>query len=134
MERMAPIYSDFSLKLAINPMSKEMMRLVDAQAIRESIKTIFKLRRFDVPYSSDKHAHIEEFLFDPVSVSTAASLKDRIEWALKSMEIRATFEVEVNPIMANNSTEHDGYEAFVTYEIKSLDIKETVREFLERVR
>lgn len=134
MERTAPAYSDVSLALKRNPLTGDIIGLVDAQAIRESIRAIFKIRRFDIPYASEKHAHIEEFLFDPVSVNTAASLKDRIEWALKTMEPRVTFVVEVTPGFSSDSRESDGYNCIITYEIATLSITGSIKEFLERIR
>ncbi len=134
MNRQAPAYSDVSLVLKRNPLTGDIVGLVDAQAIRESIRSIFKIRRFDIPYASEKHAHIEEFLFDPVSVNTAAALKDRIEWALKTMEPRATFTVTVNPGRSMNSSEYDGYDCEIVYEITTLNLTGKLKEFLERVR
>lgn len=134
MRRQEPIYSDINLSLDPHPLSRDIQMVFDEQAVRRSILRIIKLRRFDKPYEGDKHAFIDEFLFDPASVATSAAIRERLDFAFKKMETRATFRVEVAVGSRDPQGEIQGYELTIHYEVKALDIKGSVQEFLQRMR
>ncbi len=134
MKRQEPIYADLDLALTRNALSGDVGRFIDAQSVRRAILRVIKIRRFDIPYQSDKHAFVEEFLFDPASVATAAALKDRVEYALKKMEPRATYKVDITPRSTDLGGEVQGYDLEIEFEIKSLGVKGVITDFLERAR
>ena len=129
-----PLYSDLDLSLAKNPMSGDVVPVLDEAAVRRCIKRIIQIRRFDIPFEPDKSVYIEEFLFDPATLTTAAAIKDRVAFALNKMEPRATYEVEVNPRTVELGNEPQGYDIEVRYTVKSLMVNGNIQHFLERVR
>lgn len=126
-----PLFTDLDLKFLANPLTGDCGLLRDEAAIRRAIMRVVKTRRFDCPYEPDKAAWIEEFLFEPQSPSTLASLRDRLTYALNKMEPRATYSVEVE---ASTASGLDGYEVTVHYTVKSIGAAGVIKEFLERVR
>lgn len=129
-----PLYSDLDLTLARNPMSGDVVPVLDEAAVRRCIKRIIAIRRFDIPFEPDKSAYIEEFLFDPCTIATAAAIQDRVKFALNKMEPRATYKVEVNPRSVELGNEYQGYDIVVKYTISSLMVDGNIQHFLERVR
>lgn len=129
-----PLYSDLDLSLARNPITGDVVPVYDEAAVRRCIKRIIQIRKFDIPFEPDKSAYIEEFLFDPCTISTAAAIKDRVVFALNKMEPRATYEVEVNPRTVELGNEPQGYNIEVHYTVSSLMVDGNVQHFLERVR
>lgn len=127
----APLFTDLDLKFSANPLTGDVGTLRDEAAIRRAILRVVKTRRFDCPYEPDKAAWIDEFLFEPQSPSTVASLRDRLSYALAKMEPRATYVVEVVVATAGGL---DGYEVTVHYTVKSIGAAGSIKEFLERVR
>lgn len=131
-----PLYSDLDLSLNRNPLTGDITPILDEAAVRRCIKRIIMIRKFDIPFEPDKSAYIEEFLFDPCSVATAAAIRDRIVFALNKMEPRATYEVDVAVMTrsAGLGSEPQGYEIEVRYKVASLMVNGNVKHFLERVR
>lgn len=129
-----PLYSDLDLALSRNPISGDVVPVLDEAAVRRCIKRIIQIRKFDIPFEPDKSAYIEEFLFDPCTVATAAAIRDRITFALNKMEPRATYEVSVDPRSVALGGEHQGYDIVVKYTVSSLMVDGNIQHFLERVR
>lgn len=124
-----PLYSDFDLGMAKNALSGDIMPVINETAVRRCIMRIPSVRRFDIPFRPDTSCFLEEFLFDASTVSTAAAIQDRVSWALKKMEPRAEYVIDVTP-----SADLLGYSVRVKYEVKSLMITGDVTIYIERVR
>lgn len=129
-----PLYSDFDLSLTRNPLTGDCAAVTNEAAVRRCITRVVKTRHFDIPYEPDKAAFIEEFLFDPVNVTLAAAIKDRLDFALKKMEPRAEYRITVTPRTGELGTEEQGYDVYIHYKILSLMIEGDINQFLERVR
>jgi hypothetical protein len=129
-----PLYSDLDLALTRNPITGDCAAVSNESAVRRCILRVVKMRRFDVPFEPDKSAFIDEFLFDPVNVATAAAIQDRLSFALRKMESRASYKVDVTAGSSTSSGELQGYNISVHYKIKSLMVEGDISHFLERVR
>lgn len=129
-----PLYSDLDLSLSRNPISGDVVPVVDEAAVRRCIRRIVSIRKFDIPFEPDKAAYIEEFLFDPCTVATAAAIKDRVNFALNKMEPRAKYKVEVTPRTVELGNEPQGYNIDIRYTVTSLMVDGNIQHFLERVR
>ena len=134
MKRQEPLYSDLDLSMTRNALSGDLAVLTDELAVRRAVLRVIKIRRFDKPYEADKHAFIEEFLFEPASVGTAAAIRERLDFALKKMEPRADYTIEVVPRSSDLGGEVQGYDCEIHYTIKSVGVTGVVTEFLQRIR
>ena len=128
------LYSDLDIALTRNPLTGDCAVVTNEAAVRRCILRVVKMRRFDVPFEPDKSAFIDEFLFDPVNVATAAAIHDRLSFALRKMEPRAAYTIDVTAAANTSAGELQGYTITVHFKIKSLMVEGDITHFLERVR
>lgn len=123
------LYKDIDLRLIPHPLSGDVQTLNNTEAVRQSIKNILMMQKWDVPFRSD-HGAVRSMLFeipDPVHV---ADMKIRLDWMIRSMEPR----IKLRSIDVNLSDDESAYHVTVHYTIRSLYKDDTIDYFFQRVR
>lgn len=124
------VYSDLDLSFKPHPMTGDLVPKTNTDAIRRSIRAIFMMRKFDIPFDADKHSGTEELLFESPNQLTQAQVYTKIEWVFKKMEPRANLE----DLKVDISSTGQAYEITVTYKIKSLGINDAFTFTVQRIR
>jgi phage baseplate assembly protein W len=98
--------------------------------MRQSIKVLFLLNPFDVPFDQSDFVNLKNFLFENMNHLTASNLVKRVEWAIQSFEKRVEFiSAKVTPYESD-----DGFEVSVTYRIKIIDVIDTFIQQFQKIR
>lgn len=126
----ANIYSDLDLAFKPHPLTGDLIPKRNIDAIRRSIKTVFTLEAFDIPFEPKKHASIKRMLFQPASHLSEMEIRTHLEWAIKKLEPRAN----LKNIEVEASSDGTGYNISIWYNIRSLMIEDNFNFFVERVR
>lgn len=124
------IYSDLDLSMTIHPLTGDLIPKRNIDAIRRSIRTLFSLNAFDIPFEPAKKTNMKRLLFEPATHLTEVSIKTNLEWAFKKMEPRAN----LISIDVQSNTEKTGYTINIVYNIKSLMVEDNYTFFVQRVR
>lgn len=123
-------YSDIDLNFLPHPLTGNMNPKTNIESIRQSIKNLFLLNKFDVPFNQSNFINLKHYLFENYNHLTSSNLVKRIEWAIKSFEKRVKFiSAKVVPFESD-----DGLEVTVSYQIKALNINDTFVQQFQRIR
>jgi phage baseplate assembly protein W len=123
-------HSDINLDWYEHPLTGDVPPKTNIAAIQQSIKNIFVLSPYDIPFNANAHSNLKKYLFEPINIITSSNLAKRIEWMIQTYEKRVKLhDVKVEPIDTD-----DGFNIIVTYKIKALDVEDSVIQFFQRVR
>lgn len=81
-------YADFDIGLTKHPVSKDILKIVDTQAVKNSVKNLLLLGKFEVPFHPELSSGIYDSLFDNFLPTTPAILEKQISYTLKNFEPR----------------------------------------------
>ena len=126
LERVKQGYKDLSMSFRSNPLNDDLIGLKNESAIARSIKSIvFTLpgeKFFDPDFGSDVSAS----LFENIDEVSAITIRDEIEYSLKTYEPRIELiDVESIPNYDNNE-----FNVVITYKIVGADVPPQELEFV----
>lgn len=100
------IYSDLDLSFAAHPITGDVVKKYDVNAVKQSIKTLILTQYYERPFQPKLGSPVYGMLFDNVDIITANSLKLRIELLINKFEPRVrTQQVDVVPLYDENAFE-----------------------------
>lgn len=96
-------YSDLTTDLSSHPITQELNRLRNENAIKRSIRNILLTNKNERLFSSGFGGNLIRMLFEPISIMTSESIKQNIYDAITKYEPRAKLHtIEVIPDEDNN--------------------------------
>ena len=123
------IFSDIDPFFDANPVSKDVNRITNEAAIRQSILNLILTEKDERVFQPNLFCGIKEDLFDLITPISAENIREKIVNVLRRYEPRIeelTVNVRANP-------DQNGYDVKISYlPRKSLNLK-TIEFFLERV-
>jgi phage baseplate assembly protein W len=126
------IYSDFQTNFTIHPITKDLTRLVNEEAVKRSIKNILLTNHYERPFRPKFGANIRKYLFENITPITLRSMKSDIQLAIENFEPRANI-IDIVVSAASNPNEVDITVTFSTINrLEPVTVSTTLG--LERVR
>lgn len=123
-------YSDLPLDFKFHPFSGDINPIVNIDAIKQSIRVLFSLDAYDIPFNPDVKSDMRKFLFEDLNAVTNSSLQKRLEWMIKTYEKRVKLiDIKIKPYETD-----DGFDITITYKIKALDVQDTFNYSFQRIR
>lgn len=126
MARVTPItkkqelYSDFFMNLDENPVSLDLARKTNEEAVKASIKNLLLTDKGERPYQPNLGCNIRQMLFDNVTPDSIITMREIIKETLEAYEPRADIiGVDVTSSIDNN-------EVFVAIVFKVINNSEPV--------
>lgn len=124
---------DLSNDFLLNPLTGDVSIKKGEDAIRQSLKNLLLMQKFDKPFDPQLDVGIQELLFEqlPLDVFTQI-LRDKINYIIKEYEPRVVLQkVEMQELPDQNKILID-----ITYSVKntSFEQPQNLQLFLERVR
>lgn len=124
------IYSDFLTDMVPHPVSKDVLRFVNEQAVIRSIKNLVLTDQGERLYQPDLGSNIKRMMFEPMVESTAEILSQYIQETIDVYEPRAkVLEISVVPDYNNNL-----YAVTLSFMIINKEDPVTLNITLDRVR
>lgn len=106
-------YSDIDLSFKLNPMTGDIAKKLDENAINQSIHNLITFKIFDVPFHPEINGSVRQLLFENMSPVIVTTAQEMVYSVLNSYEPRINvLNVDVSP--------NDNYDALlisVRYEI-----------------
>lgn len=124
---MATKYSDLDLNFPMNPMTHDVGRRVDRNAILTSLKNLIKTKNFERPFHPEIGSQVHSLLFEGNTPGTTAALERGIKYTIDNFEPRVELLlVRVTPSDRTISIE-------ITYRIVALNEVQNAKFDLVRI-
>jgi phage baseplate assembly protein W len=97
-------YSDIDFSFRRTPGKNDIALSIDEMAVVRSVRYLLLTKKYERPFQSGIGSRLEQLLFEPISFTTASSLKSEIESTIRNYEPRVTLaQVTVDENVDNNS-------------------------------
>jgi phage baseplate assembly protein W len=98
------IYSDIDLSFSANPITGDISRKYDVNAVKQSLKTLILTQYYERPFQPKLGSPVYGLLFENIDMITANTLKLQIELMINKYEPRVrSQEVTVEPLYDQNA-------------------------------
>ncbi len=124
------IYSDLNLSFKPHPITGDITRKTDVDAVKQSIKNLISTNHYERPFHPELGSDIRNLLFENVNPMTAMIIKKKVLECLSIYEPRARVEnVIIEPNMDTNT-----YGVEIYFYVKGIPTQQKISSFLERLR
>jgi phage baseplate assembly protein W len=130
MSLIARKFSDFDLDFGLHPVTKDVSKKLNENAIAQSIRNLLLTAHYERPFKPDLGSNLKKFLFEPIDNVTTSLIQDAIFLTLKNYEPR----IEIQEVVASPNYEENRYDITMSFFIKNTTEPLTITFFLERVR
>jgi len=125
-----PRYTDFTTAFAAHPVSGDLARITDFDAITRSVRNLIMTDKYERLLDPKIGSNIRAMLFEPMDGTTAASLTSYIQETIRNYEPRANLmQVQVVPDYDNNQ-----YSVTIIFGVTFSEQTAQIDLFLERIR
>lgn len=128
----APIatFSDFDLNFIAHPVTGDIGRVRDVEAIKRSMINLLLTSHYDRPFHPEIGGNIRALLFEPFTEFTEDLIKIAIVEVIQNFERR----VKLSNIVVAGFPDENGFKVRIEFYIENLPTLVTLDTFLERVR
>lgn len=123
-------FSDLDMGFLANPVSKDISKKYDENAIKQSIKNLIMTKNFERPFRSDVGSQVMSLLFEPITPLLAATMKKTIINTITSYEPRVNL-LDVSVLL---TPDNNGVYVTIVFMIVNTSTPISVDLFLERTR
>jgi phage baseplate assembly protein W len=125
-----PRFKDVSLTFRANPVTGDVVTLLDDDAVKASVKNLVLTMNYEIPFHPEIGCAVMTSLFDNFSPATAINIRRSIMDVLQNFEPRVTVlgvDVQVDP-------DANGYNAMIIFRIINRPEPVTITLFLQKER
>ena len=123
-------FTDFNTSLAVHPVNGDLSLKNDADAVKQSIKSLVLTDKLERPFQPTAGCDIRRSLFENFSPQTIMMAKQRIAETVGQYEPRAELiNIEASPDEDNNTLN-----IAIIFSLVNSDVEEQLSLVLERVR
>ncbi len=130
MSLIARKYTDIDLNFDAHPVTKDIVKKKDENAIAQSIMSLLLTAHYERPFNPDLGSNLKKFLFEPVDDVTTSLIQDSIYQTLENFEPR----IIIQEVVAVPNFDLQQYDVSVTFFVQNTTDPITVSFFLERIR
>ena len=124
------IYKDFDLSFSQNPLTNDISKKTDANAITQSMRNLLNTSYYERPFRPNVGSNIRNILFEPADYITIQDLKAGIIETITNYEPRVSIiDVDVVDMEANNA-----YAVTVLYKLVNTTTAKELKITLKRLR
>ena len=130
MSLIARKFSDFNLDFTAHPVTGDITKKLNENAIAQSIRDLLLTANYERPFKPDLGSNLKKFLFEPIDNVTTSLIQDAIFQTLTNYEPR----VVIQSVVAAPNYEEDRYDVTVTFFVRNTIEPLSITFFLQRVR
>ena len=123
-------YKDFDLSFTRNPLTDDIGRKTDANAINQSLKVLLNTYYYERPFRPDVGSNLRRILFEPADPITIQDLRASIETLIINYEPR----VIIRDIKIQDLSEMNAYSLTIEYSLRNMAQSMTFTTTLRRLR
>ena len=124
------IYKDFDLSFSRNPLTNDIGKKTDANAINQSMRMLLNTSFYERPFRPRVGSNLRRILFEPADPITIQDLRASIETMILNYEPR----VQILDIKINDNAENNAYDLTIEYSLVNLIQTQTFKTTLRRLR
>ncbi len=122
--------SDFKINLDMHPSKKDLLLDKDGDAVKSSIKNLLFTGPYERRFRPALGSGLKKYLFEPISQSTALSIRTSIIKMIQNFETRA----ELVDVIVNVTPDYNAYSAIIVFQVINRIEPLTINTILERIR
>jgi phage baseplate assembly protein W len=130
MARNTRIFSDLDLNFTIHPVTKDITRRYDENAVKTALKNLILTSNYERPFHSEIGSPIRALLFEPQSPITSASIRKAIIDTIVNFEPR----VEVTEVTVSYRPDENSVAVKIEFKVINTERPLTLDLVLERTR
>ena len=130
MARNTRIYSDLDFNFTAHPVTKDVVRRYDENAVKTALKNLILTRNYERPFHSEIGSPIRALLFEPASPMLNVTLKRAIIDVVNNFEPR----VLLTDVQVNSSPDTNSIYVTLYFKLQNTERPLTLELTLERTR
>jgi phage baseplate assembly protein W len=130
MARNARIFSDIDLNFTAHPVTKDIVRKYDDNAIKQSLRNLILTSNYERPFHSEIGSQVRSLLFEPASPMLAVSMRKAIFDLVNNFEPR----VELLDVLVDFNPDENYVAITIEFKIVNTERPLTLDLVLERTR
>jgi len=123
-------YTDISMTFTPNPVTGDINKLTNEDAIQSSVVNLVSTKNFEIPFHPEQGCSVMSSLFENITPMTSITIRRSIMDVLQNYEPRITLlgvQVQANP-------DSNGYDVIIIYQIVGTSTPITISMFLQKLR
>ena len=124
------IYKDLDLNFGRNPITNDVNRLTDVEAVKRSVRNLINTNHYERPFHPEIGSDVRAMLFEPMTPLNALNLQRKVAEVLNNFEPR----IDLQQVLANPNIDNNSYELKIMFYVVGSNSPVEVETFLERLR
>lgn len=125
-----PRYSDFNTAFSPHPVTGDLARITDIEAIKRSVRSLILTDKYERLLDPRIGSNVRAMLFEPMDGTTASALQSYITETIRNYEPRANLiQVQIVP-----DFDHNGYNVTIIFGVTFSEQLVQIQFFMERIR
>ena len=129
-KRATRIYKDLDLDFGRNPVTNDVNKLTDVEAVKRSVRNLINTNHYERPFHPEIGSGIRGLLFEPISPLTSLALQRKVEEVLLNFEPR----ISLVQVLSNVNVDRNSYDLKIMFYVIGSEEPVEVETFLERLR
>ena len=130
MTRSVRTYSDLDLDFIVHPVTKDISKKFNDDAIRRSVRNLLLMVPYDKKFHPEIASSVTNLLFEPLTGLTATLVKNAIVNTLENFEPRVT----ISSIIVSPELDKNGFNVSLVVRIVNQIETVSINIFLEKLR
>ena len=129
-KRSTRLYKDLDLDFSRNPVTNDIVKIEDVDAVKRSVKNLVQTNFYERPFHPELGCGVRELLFENYTPLTGIFLKRKIEEVITNFEPRAS----LNQITVDDDPDRNRLKVSIYFYVVGIVDPVVVETFLERLR
>lgn len=130
INRKAREYRDLSLLFSAHPITKDVLKKTNEEAIKASVRNLISTKNYERPFHPEIGCQLYGLLFENFDPITVQIIKQTIRNTLNTFEPR----ISVDAIDINDESDNNGFEVTIHFRINNSVNPIVLTTYLSRVR
>lgn len=113
--RSTRLYKDISLSFTRHPITGDLAKLTDADAVKRSVRNLINTDFYERPFHPEIGSDVRRTLFEPVDETTAMNLTTYIEEVIVNYEPRA----DLASVRVDADIDRNGYNIIIEFYLRN---------------
>ena len=124
------IYKDLDLNFGRNPITNDVNRLTDVEAVKRSVRNLINTNHYERPFHPEIGSDVRALLFENMTPLTALNLERKVQEVLQNFEPRA----KITSVIAEPIEDRNAYHLQISFYVVGIQTPVVVETFLQRLR
>src|SRR6056300_897679 len=105
------IYKDLDLDFGRNPVTNDVNKLTDVEAVKRSVRNLINTNNYERPFHPEIGSGLRGMLFEPITPLTAIGLQRKVEEVLVNFEPR----INLSQVLAIPNIDTNAYDLKIKF-------------------